>query len=74
MFIGLFTEIKVIRMDIGLSRNTAGINKPVLKTKHIPLESFKLKTYLFTKAYDHWSSWNLSKFLLSTCLTLLDLY
>jgi len=31
-----------------------------LKTMQIPLESFKskLKTYLFTKAYDQWSSWN----------------
>jgi len=39
-----------------------------LKTTHIPLETFKskLKTYLFTIAYDQLSFCNLSKFLMLT--------
>jgi len=42
-----------------------------LTTMKIPLESFKSKltTYLFTKAYDQWSSWNMCNFLMSTCFS-----
>ena len=42
-----------------------------LKTVQTPLKSFKSKhkTYLFTKAYDQWSSWNMCNFLMSTCFS-----
>jgi len=40
-----------------------------LETTHIPLKAFKskLKTYLIIIAYDQWTCWNTSKFLMLTC-------
>jgi len=67
-----FPRTRTVRMgprSFAVSGPTLWNLLPVeLKTAHIPFETFKLKlkTYLFTIAYDQWTCWNISKFLMLT--------